>query len=273
MKTAIIGGTGTLGSLVLAELSRRGHDVRALSRSTAEYRVDLTTGEGLEPALAGCDVVVDASNNSSRHAADILAGGSRRLLAAEAAVGVKHHVCVSIAGCEQVPMGYFTAKAQQEQVVEQGSVPWSIVRATQFHELALATLNAGARWGVLPVPRARLQTIACAEVAAVVAGVAEGDPRQGAHRGGGARGGRRAGSGPHLAVGDRAPGGSGPGRPSGQARPGAARRGAHHRPARRARHHPIRGLAGGAAMSLTRVAPRIGPVITGPIRGGNGTAP
>ena len=179
MKTAIIGGTGTLGSLVLAELSRRGHDVRALSRSTAEYRVDLTTGEGLEPALAGCDVVVDASNNSSRHAADILAGGSRRLLAAEAAVGVKHHVCVSIVGCEQVPMGYFTAKAQQEQVVERGPVPWSIVRATQFHELALATLNAGARWGVLPVPRARLQTIACAEVAAVVADVAEGDPRQG----------------------------------------------------------------------------------------------
>ena len=76
-------------------------------------------------------------------------------------------------------MGYFTAKAQQEQVVEQGPVPWSIVRATQFHELALATLSTGARWGVLPVPRARLQTIACAEVAAVVAGVAEGDPRQG----------------------------------------------------------------------------------------------
>jgi len=141
MKTAIIGGTGTLGSLVLAELTQRGHDVRALSRSAPEYRVDLATGEGLEAALAGCDVVVDASNNSSRHAADILVGGSRRLLAAEQAAGVKHHVCVSIVGCEQVPMGYFTAKAEQEQVVEQGPVPWSIVRATQFHEYVLAMLT------------------------------------------------------------------------------------------------------------------------------------
>jgi uncharacterized protein YbjT (DUF2867 family) len=179
MKTTIIGGTGTLGSLVLAELSRRGHEVRALSRSTPEHRVDLTTGEGLESALTGIDVAVDASNNSSRHAADILVGGSRRLLAAERAAGVEHHVCVSIVGCEQVPMEYFTAKAEQEHVVERGPVPWSIVRATQFHELALATLTAGARWGVLPVPRARLQTIACAEVATVVADVAEGDPRQG----------------------------------------------------------------------------------------------
>ena len=127
MRIAIAGGTGTLGSLVAAELARRGHEVRVLSRSAPEYRVDLATGSGLADALAGCDVVVDASNNSSRHAADILVGGSRRLLAAEAAVGVKHHVCVSIAGCEQVPMGYFTAKAQQEQVVEQGPVPWSVV--------------------------------------------------------------------------------------------------------------------------------------------------
>jgi len=176
MKTAIIGGTGTLGRLVAAELDRRGHDVRVLSRNAPQYRVDLTTGEGLEPALAGCDVVVDASNNSSRHAAQILVDGSRQLLAAERAAGVGHHVCVSIVGCERVPMGYFQVKAKQEQVVEQGPVPWSIVRATQFHEYVLAMLTAGARWGVLPVPRARLQTIACAEVAPVVAGVAEGGP-------------------------------------------------------------------------------------------------
>ena len=179
MKTAIIGGTGTLGRLVAAELDRRGHDVRVLSRSSPQYRVDLTTGEGLEPALAGCDVVVDASNNSSRHAAQILVDGARRLLAAERAAGVGHHVCVSIIGCERVPMDYFQVKAEQEQVVEQGPVPWSMVRATQFHEYGLAMLTAGARWGVLPVPRAWLQTVACAEVAPVVAGVAEGGPRHG----------------------------------------------------------------------------------------------
>ena len=80
MRIAITGGTGTLGSLVAAEVAGRGNDVRVLSRSAPEYRVDLMTGEGLARALEGCDVVVDASNNSSRHAAEILVAGSRRLL-------------------------------------------------------------------------------------------------------------------------------------------------------------------------------------------------
>jgi uncharacterized protein YbjT (DUF2867 family) len=178
MRIAIAGGTGTLGSLVAADLTERGHDVRVLSRNAPAYRVDLTTGAGLARALEGCDVVVNASNNSSRHAAEILVEGSRRLLAAGRAAGVGHHVCMSIVGCERVPMSYFQVKAQQERVTEEGPVPCSIVRATQFHELALATLTAAARWGALPVPRARLQTVACAEVARVVADVAEGIPRK-----------------------------------------------------------------------------------------------
>ena len=94
MRIAIAGGTGTLGSLVAGELSRRGHDVRVLSRHAPEYRVDLGTGDGLGRGLAGCDVVVDASNNSSKRAAQILVEGSRRLLAVGHAAGVGHHVCV-----------------------------------------------------------------------------------------------------------------------------------------------------------------------------------
>src|SRR5215831_7631918 len=86
---------------------------------------------GLATALAGCDAVVDASNSSSRKPAGILVDGSRRLLEAEAAAGVKHHVCVSIVGCDQVSMSYFRVKAEQERVVGQGTVPWSIVRSTQ----------------------------------------------------------------------------------------------------------------------------------------------
>lgn len=78
------------------------------------YRVDLVTGAGLDEALAGCAVVVDASNDSSRNAAATLAGGTRRLLAAGRAAGVAHHVCVSVVGCELVPMGYFRVKAAQE---------------------------------------------------------------------------------------------------------------------------------------------------------------
>jgi uncharacterized protein YbjT (DUF2867 family) len=176
MRIAIAGGTGMLGRRVAEELRSRGHDVRVLSRRSPTYRVDLTTGAGLADALEGCDVVVDASNDSSRRAAETLVEGSRRLLAAEDSAGVRHHVGVSIVGCDRLPVGYFRVKAEQERVVEHGPVPWSIVRATQFHELLTKALTSLGRWRVLPVPRARLQTVACAEVARVVADVAEGAP-------------------------------------------------------------------------------------------------
>ena len=149
---AIVGGTGTLGRRVAAELEARGNQVRPLSRHAPEYRVNLATGDGLGPALAGCEVV-DASNSSARKPAGILVDGSRRLLEAEAAAGVKHHVCVSIVGCDQVPMGYYRAKSDQERVVGPGTVPWSIVRSTQFHELVSTILAAAGRWRVLPMPR------------------------------------------------------------------------------------------------------------------------
>jgi uncharacterized protein YbjT (DUF2867 family) len=177
MRIAVTGGTGTLGRHVAAELRSRGHDVRVLSRKADKYRVDLTTGEGLDEALTGCEVVIDAANASKR-AAETLVEGSRRLLAAERNAGVGHHVCVSIVGCDQVPMGYYRVKADQERVVEQDAVPWTIVRATQFHELVATTFAAAGRWRVLPVPRGRLQTIAAAEVGRVVADVAEGDPHR-----------------------------------------------------------------------------------------------
>jgi len=176
MTIAIVGGTGTLGRLVAAELGARGHKVRVLSRHAPDYRIDLATGDGLAPALAGCDVVVDASNSSSRKPGTILVDGSRRLLAAEQAAGVAHHVCVSIVGCDQVPMGYYRAKSDQERVVSQGAVPWSIVRSTQFHELVGTILTAAGRWRVLPMPRGVLQPVACADAARAVADVATGAP-------------------------------------------------------------------------------------------------
>ena len=176
MTIAIVGGTGTLGRKVAAELEARGHKVRPLSRHAPEYRVDLATGDGLAPALAGCDVVVDASNSSSRKPAGVLVDGSRRLLEAGAAAGVGHHVCVSMVGCDQVPMSYFRVKADQERVVSQGAVPWSIVRSTQFYELVGTVIAAAGRWRVLPMPRGVLQPVACADAARAVADVAEGAP-------------------------------------------------------------------------------------------------
>ena len=167
-----------LGGHVVTELRSHGHEVRVLSRSAPEYPVDLLTGAGLEPALEGCDAVVDASNNASRRAASVLVGGTRRLLDAEQAAGVRHHVCVSIVGCDQLPIGYYAVKTDQERLVEQGPVPWTIVRATQFHEFIANILGAAARWRALPVPRALLQPVACAEVARYVADIAEQPARR-----------------------------------------------------------------------------------------------
>ncbi|MBB6735643.1 SDR family oxidoreductase [Cohnella zeiphila] len=179
MKVAIVGGTGMLGRHVSRELRARGHEARALSRSSEEYPVDLTTGEGLEAALGGCDAVVDASNNATSKAATVLVEGTRHLLAAERSAGIGHHVCVSIVGCERVPFGYFKAKADQEREVEGGPVPWSIVRATQFHEYVRALFEQAGRWKVVPKLDAPLQTVAVAEVARAVADVVEGGPLAG----------------------------------------------------------------------------------------------
>ena len=227
MRIAIAGGTGTLGSHLTGELRSRGHEVRVLSRSAPEYRVDLRTGAGLGPALEGCDVVVDASNNASRKAAQVLAGGTRRLLDAERAAGVGHHVCVSIVGCDQVPMGYYRVKTDQENLVAQGPVPWTIVRATQFHELVAKAFETAARWRVLPAPRALLQPIAAAEVAGYVAGLAgaAAAPGTGCRRG--TRGVRAAHAGPHLALGHRPRARAASCLRAGPGRPGPAGRDAH----------------------------------------------
>jgi uncharacterized protein YbjT (DUF2867 family) len=177
MRIAVVGGTGTLGRHVCTELAARGHEVRALGRSSPDFPVDLTTGDGLSKALDGCSAVVDASNaTSARRAAQVLVDGSRRLLAAGQQAGVGHHVCISIVGCERVPMGYYKVKVEQERVVRQGSMPHTIVRATQFHELAAAALGAVGKYRLLPVPNLQLQTVAAAEVARVVADVAAAPP-------------------------------------------------------------------------------------------------
>lgn len=178
---AVAGGTGTLGRHVVEELRARGHNVRVLSRSSAEYPVDLCTGEGLEAALAGCDVVVDAANSTSpRTMRATLVDGTKRLVAAEHAAGVGHHVCVSIVGCDRVPMPYYKVKVAQEDAVMAGPVPWTIVRATQFHELIAGLFTATARARVLLAPKnVTMRPVAAVEAARAVADAAEAAPRHG----------------------------------------------------------------------------------------------
>jgi uncharacterized protein YbjT (DUF2867 family) len=182
MTVAVVGGTGTLGSLVVAELLGRGERVAVLSRNPvnvpagAEHRrVDLTSGEGLDLALDGVGAVVDAAN-SQKGAKETLVEGTRRLVAAGARAGVANHVTISIVGIDRVPVSYYKVKLAQEEALTAGEVPWTILRATQFHQLVDSAFAAAARFGVRPTGKAQVQPIDPAVVAVRLAEAALAPP-------------------------------------------------------------------------------------------------
>lgn len=184
MKVAVVGGTGVLGKPLVAELAARGNELRALSRTaptkppegTSHHRVDLTTGDGLVEALGGVEVVIDASNSNPRDAGPVLVDGTERLLAAGAQAGVRHHVCISIVGCDRVPTSYYKVKVEQEEAVAAGKVPWSLLRATQFHSLLAWAFEQAGRARLMPTGSARLQPIEPTVVATRLADVAQTEP-------------------------------------------------------------------------------------------------
>lgn len=185
MRVAVIGGTGELGSLVVAELVARGDAVRAVSRrapaegtlpaGVEHARADLASGDGVRAALDGIEVVLDASNDR-RRARDVLVGGTLRLVAAGADAGVRHYVAISIVGCDLVPHSYYKAKVAQEEALASGTVPWSLLRATQFHALVVQGLAVPARFGLLPKVRVPLQPIDTAVVARRLAELVHAEP-------------------------------------------------------------------------------------------------
>jgi len=174
VEIAVVGGTGVLGAAVTEALERRGHSVRVLSRR-GPYKVDLHTGAGLVEALTGVDAAVDASN-STKDAPATLIDGTRRLLTAEAEARVGHHVLPSIVGIDRVPTGYFKAKLEQERIVRDSSTSWSILRATQFHQLLDQSFAWLARRGLSPRSRILLQPIDPREVAHALAENVEDGP-------------------------------------------------------------------------------------------------
>jgi len=184
MKVAVVGGTGVLGKPLVAMLAERGDEVVALSRNppralpqgAGHRRVDLTTGEGLAEALAGVEVVVDASNENPAKAGPVLVEGTKRLLRAGTAAGVRHHVGVSIVGCDRVPIPYYKVKVEQEEAIAASEVPWSILRATQFHQLLEWAFGQAARLRLRPTGRARLQPVEVSIVAARLAETVHVDP-------------------------------------------------------------------------------------------------
>ncbi|WP_448003438.1 SDR family oxidoreductase [Agromyces bauzanensis] len=165
MKIAVAGGTGTVGRHVVDVVRERGHHAVILSRSTG---VDLVTGTGLADALAGVDAVIDVSSTQTMSDAESRAffgAVTRHLLEAEVAAGVRHHVALSIVGVDLAPYGYYAGKVLQEQVVVRGPVPWTILRATQFHEFGSQLLERMRFGPVVVVPRMTSQPVAAREVA------------------------------------------------------------------------------------------------------------
>ncbi|MEV7139480.1 SDR family oxidoreductase [Streptomyces tauricus] len=167
MRVAVAGGTGLVGRYVVQELTAAGHEPVVLARSRG---VDLVTGAGLDSAMAGVEAVVDVSNLDTTRARAAIAffeSAGRRLLDTGSRVGVRHHVVLSIVGLERVGLGYYQGKLRQEEVVMKraaGTVPWTVLRATQFHEFPLQMLDRIP--GPLAVmPRMRTQPVAAREVA------------------------------------------------------------------------------------------------------------
>jgi uncharacterized protein YbjT (DUF2867 family) len=180
MKVVVIGGTGRIGSQVVAGLQELGHDALPAAPSTG---VDTLTGAGLAEALAGAQVVVDVSNSPSFADDDVLAfftTSTGNVLAAERAAGVGHHVALSIVGADRAPeSGYLRAKMAQERLIEESGVPFTILRATQFFEFIGAIADEATRDGVVHASTGAIQPMAARDVAAAVVDVAVAAPTDG----------------------------------------------------------------------------------------------
>ncbi|MFJ7076415.1 SDR family oxidoreductase [Streptomyces sp. NPDC098781] len=170
----VTGGTGTLGRLVTERLRTGGHEVRVLSRHAQPYAVDLRKGgPGLDAALAGVETVVHCASSPS--GGDEQAAG--RLIAAARRAGVRHLVYISIVGVDRVPLGYYKAKLAVEGLVEESGLGWTVLRATQFHDLVVQVLGTMAKLPVMLLPAgAKDQPVEVAEVADRLAELAVAAP-------------------------------------------------------------------------------------------------
>src|SRR2546421_476375 len=180
MKILVIGGTGRIGSKVVAILRQGGHEVVAASPNTG---VNTITGEGVKEAVAGAQVGIDLANSPSfedKAVLEFFETSGRNLLPAEATAGVRHHVALSIVGCDRTPdIGYFRAKVAQEKLIETSGIPYTIIRSTQFLEFLGGIAASSANGNIVRLSPALFQPIAADDVAPIVAEVALAAPRNG----------------------------------------------------------------------------------------------
>ena len=180
MKVVVIGGTGLIGSQVVAQLTELGHEAVPASPRSG---VNAVTGEGLADALAGAHTVVDVANSPSWADDDVLqffSASTKNLLAAEREAGVQHHVALSIVGCDRAAeSGYMRAKIAQEKLITESGNPYSIVRATQFFEFVDGIADSATEGDTVRLPQGAFQPIAAADVATAVTRAAAGAPING----------------------------------------------------------------------------------------------
>jgi uncharacterized protein YbjT (DUF2867 family) len=180
MRIVIIGGSGLIGSKVVARLREQGYEAVPASPNSG---VNTLTGEGLAEVLAGAAVVVDVSNSPSFEDSAVLEffeTSTTNLLAAEAAAGVGHHVALSVVGSDRAPeSGYLRAKVAQEKLISSSSIPYSIVRATQFFEFLTRIADEATDGNTVRIAPVLFQPMAAEDVAKAVARVAVSAPVNG----------------------------------------------------------------------------------------------
>src|ERR1700720_4331170 len=180
MKIVVIGGTVLIGSKLVGKLREQGHEAVAASPNSG---VNSITGEGLAAALKGASVVVDVTNSPSWEDAAVLAffgTSTSNLLSYEAAAGVKHHVALSVVGTERMlASGFFRAKMAQENLIKASSIPYTIIRATQFFEFVKGIADFSTEGNKVRLPTALIQPMAADDVASAVGRIATGAPVNG----------------------------------------------------------------------------------------------
>ena len=180
MKIVVIGGSGLIGSRVVSKLREHGHEAIDASPKSG---VNSVTGEGLAEALKGASVVVDVSNAPSWEDSAVMKffeTSTRNLLSHEATAGAKHHVALSVVGSERMlESGYFRAKIAQENLIKASSIPYSIVRATQFFEFVKAIADFSTEGNKVRLPHVLFQPIAADDVASAISQVALSQPIHG----------------------------------------------------------------------------------------------
>lgn len=180
MKIVVIGGSGLIGSKLVPKLRAQGHEAVPASPDSG---VNTLTGKGLAEALKGASVVVDVSNSPDWEDAAVLnffETSTRNLLTYESAAGVKHHVALSVVRTDRLSQsGYFRAKIAQEKLIKEGSIPYSIVHATQFFEFLKGLADISMDGGKVHLPPVLFQPMAADDVAAGVATVALASPVNG----------------------------------------------------------------------------------------------